>query len=311
MGEIEFSKRVVKLLDTNTLQIIIRKAVTRGFRVQGFTKNVWLAPDSMLCAALERKNKGRYQSSIFLDALDDIDIEDEIIILAKKWIHENDKRNLIEEEIEQIESNQKVKRKKEIIEEKKDIQVSNIEEKDNREQDIQQLHTKNKKLKNIIQELRIVSENQQKEITRLQKDNGKLQRQFEEELQINDELRKYIDTLKISIHELEEKVESCELENTNYQEILKKAPKVLCFSKRKISRDNFPFYNIKQLYEWSDEYESTIKWNEYKEIWVIETDFSYSEVIKMKKIQCKRIILSHNIKSLIEKVGGYNNGYAR
>ena len=69
MGEIDFSRNIIKILDTNILQMIIKKAVTKGFTVQGFTKNVWMAPEALICAALERKKKGKYQSSIFLDAL--------------------------------------------------------------------------------------------------------------------------------------------------------------------------------------------------------------------------------------------------
>ena len=83
----------------------------------------------------------------------------------------------------------------------------------------------------------------------------------------------------------------CKQENINYQEIFERAPKVLCFSKKDINKDNFPFYNVEQLYKWSDECEETIKRDKYKEIWIIEKDFSYSEVMKMKRLPCDKIVL--------------------
>ena len=99
MGEIDFSKKIVKILDKNILQMIIKKAVTKGFTVQGFTKNVCMAPETLICAALERKKKGKYQSSLFLDALNETETDDEIVNLAKKWLKDKDERDEIEQKI--------------------------------------------------------------------------------------------------------------------------------------------------------------------------------------------------------------------
>ena len=170
---------------------------------------------------------------------------------------------------------------------------------------------KNKKLQNTIQDLRIGGEDYQKEILRLQKEKGKLGRQIEEKTCENEKLEEEISSLKENIRKLEDELDQYKQENINYQEIFKRAPKVLCFSKKDINKDIFPFYNIEQLYKWSDAYEETIKGDKYKEIWIIETDFSYSEVMKMKRLPCDKIVLKSNIKSLIEKVGGVSNGYAR
>ena len=308
MGEIDFSKKIIKILDTNILQMIIKKAAAKVFSVQGFTKSVWMAPEALICAALERKKKGKYQSSIFLDALNETEVDDVIVDLAKKWLRDKDQRDEIEEKIEQISLK---KTKKELIIEKNEPENIGKEKNEDYEKKIQQLQMKNKKLQNTIQDLRIGGEDYQKEILRLQKEKGKLGRQVEEKTYENAKLEDEISRLKENVRKLEYELDLCKQENINYQEIFKRAPKVLCFSKKSINKDIFPFYNIKQLYKWSDAYEEVIKRDKYKEIWIIETDFSYSEVMKMKRLPCDKIVLKSNIKSLIEKVGGVSNEYAR
>lgn len=312
MGEIDFSKKIIKILDKNILQMIIKKAVSKGFTVQGFTKNVCMAPETLICAALERKKKGKYQSSLFLDALNETEIDDEIVNLAKKWLKDKDERDEIERKIEQISIEKTEKKKKEVIIEEKSLQTDiKKEENENYKKEIQQLQAKNKKLQSTIQDLRIGVDNSQKEILRLQKEKGKLEKQIEENECKNSELKDEIGHLKEDIKKLERKLDLYKQKNLDYQEIFKKAPKVICFSKKDINKDNFPFYNVDQLKQWSDECEETIKKNAYKEIWIIETDFSYSEVVKMKQLPCEKIVLKSNIKTLIEKVGGFSNGYAR
>lgn len=312
MGEIDFSKKIIKILDKNILQMIIKKAVPKGFTVQGFTKNVCMAPETLICAALERKKKGKYQSSLFLDALNETETDDEIVNLAKKWLKDKDERDEIERKIEQISIEKTEKKKKEVIIEEKSLQTDIKEEENEKyKKEIQQLQDKNKKLQSTIQDLRIGGDNSQKEILRLQKEKGKLKKQIEENECKNSELKDEIGHLKDDIKKLERELDLYKQENLDYQEIFKKAPKVLCFSKKDINKDNFPFYNVDQLKQWSDECEETIKKNEYKEIWIIETDFSYSEVVKMKQLPCEKIVLKSNIKTLIEKVGGFSNGYAR
>lgn len=312
MGEIDFSKKIIKILDKNILQMIIKKAVSKGFTVQGFTKNVCMAPETLICAALERKKKGKYQSSLFLDALNETEIDDEIVNLAKKWLKDKDERDEIERKIEQISIEKTEKKKKEVIIEEKSLQTDiKKEENENYKKEIQRLQAKNKKLQSTIQDLRIGVDNSQKEILRLQKEKGKLEKQIEENECKNSELKDEIGHLKEDIKKLERELDLYKQKNLDYQEIFKKAPKVICFSKKDINKDNFPFYNVDQLKQWSDECEETIKKNAYKEIWIIETDFSYSEVVKMKQLPCEKIVLKSNIKTLIEKVGGFSNGYAR
>ena len=247
-----------------------------------------------------------------LDALNETEIDDEIVNLAKKWLKDKDERDEIERKIEQISIEKTEKKKKEVIIEEKSLQTDiKKEENENYKKEIQQLQAKNKKLQSTIQDLRIGVDNSQKEILRLQKEKGKLEKQIEENECKNSELKDEIGHLKEDIKKLERELDLYKQKNLDYQEIFKKAPKVICFSKKDINKDNFPFYNVDQLKQWSDECEETIKKNAYKEIWIIETDFSYSEVVKMKQLPCEKIVLKSNIKTLIEKVGGFSNGYAR
>ena len=260
MGEIDFSKKIIKILDKNILQMIIKKAVSKGFTVQGFTKNVCMAPETLICAALERKKKGKYQSSLFLDALNETEIDDEIVNLAKKWLKDKDERDEIERKIEQISIEKTEKKKKEVIIEEKSLQTDiKKEENENYKKEIQQLQAKNKKLQSTIQDLRIGVDNSQKEILRLQKEKGKLEKQIEENECKNSELKDEIGHLKEDIKKLERELDLYKQKNLDYQEIFKKAPKVICFSKKDINKDNFPFYNVDQLKQWSDECEETIK----------------------------------------------------
>lgn len=305
MGELEFAKKILKILDTNILQMTIKKAVTQGFAVQGFTKNVWLAPETMIIAALEKKKRGKYQSSIFLEALSGLSEENEAVILAKKWMQNGEARVEAENEIQQIQTC-KIEQKRKIlnteIKKKQDDRAKENDENDEKIEQQQQLRIK--KLQSTIQDLRIGTENQQKKVIRLQKENAKLEKRIEEKEELNVKLSNQIEDLKEEIKQLEKKFNMSKQENLNYQEIFKKVPRVICFSKKTIDKKIFPFHNIEQLYEWKDEYEKAINWNDYREIWVIETDFNYPEVLKIKKSPCKKIVMSHNVKALIEKVGG-------
>lgn len=305
MGELEFAKKILKILDTNILQMTIKKAVTQGFSVQGFTKNVWLAPEAMLIAALEKKKRGKYQSGIFLEALSGLSEDNVAVILAKKWMQNGEARVEAENEIQQIQTRKVEQKGKDLnteIEKKQDNYTK--ESKENSEKIEQQQQLRIKKLQSTIQDLRIGMENEQKKVIRLQKENAKLEKRLEEKEELNVELSNQIEDLKEKFKQLEKKFNMCNQENLNYQEIFKKVPRVICFSKKSIDKNIFPFYNIEQLYEWKDEYEKTINWNKYREIWVVETDFNYPEVLKIKKAPCKRIVMSHNVKALIEKVGG-------
>ena len=96
MGELEFAKRVLKLLDASTLQVVIKRAAMNGFTVQGFNKNIWLAPKTIIGASLGKKKNGKFQSSIFLEAVSGLDENNQIITLVKEWVQNEDERERVE-----------------------------------------------------------------------------------------------------------------------------------------------------------------------------------------------------------------------
>ena len=68
----------------------------------------------------------------------------------------------------------------------------------------------------------------------------------------------------------------------------------------------FPFYNIEWIGEWNNDYVKTIDWIKYREIWIAESDFSYSETKTIKSMAKGKVIIARNTNMLIAKVGGNN-----
>ena len=91
-----------------------------------------------------------------------------------------------------------------------------------------------------------------------------------------------------------------------YKNIHENAPRILCFSKKEINKDIFPFYNIEWISEWNKDYVEIIDWMKYREIWIAESDFSYSEVKMIKDMAKGKVIVARNTNMLISKVGGNN-----
>ncbi len=75
---------------------------------------------------------------------------------------------------------------------------------------------------------------------------------------------------------------------------------------RKIDEEVFPFYNIEWIGEWNNDYVKTIDWIKYREIWIAESDFSYSETKTIKSMAKGKVIIARNTNMLIAKVGGNN-----
>ena len=115
-----------------------------------------------------------------------------------------------------------------------------------------------------------------------------------------------IKKLKIEISEQQQQLEEMRGKIEEYKNILENSPRILCFSKKQINKDIFPFYNIKWLDEWKQEYVKIIDWTKYYEIWIVESDFSYSEVKSIKGMAKGKVITARNISMLITKIGGNN-----
>lgn len=122
MEDLEFSRELVKTLDKHILQKTLKKAVTQGFTIQGFNKNVWMAPATIVNAALEkRKRGGKYQYTIFLECLAGLKEDNVGITLAKQWLKNGEERAEAEKKIlefmsyKQEEKNMKVDETEEVV----------------------------------------------------------------------------------------------------------------------------------------------------------------------------------------------------
>lgn len=305
MEELEFSRGLVKILDKHILQMTLKKAVAQGFTVQGFNKNVWMAPITMVNAALERRKRGgKYQYKIFLECLADLEEDNVEIKLAKKWLKNGEERAEAEKKLLELMSYRR-EEKNIKIDEFKEVVLNDTSEKnsENVEVIIQQ-QERIRKLQNTVQEFRISTDNHKKEIEQLHKKSNKLERIYEEERIKNNKLKEEIERLEKQIGIYQQHLVQQEEKINYYKRIFEKAPKVICFSKKKIDNEIFPFQKIEQKNEWRNEFADKIDWQTYREVWIVESDFSYPEVISIKKMADGKVICARNLKSLIAKVGG-------
>ncbi|MDO4338447.1 MAG: hypothetical protein Q4C91_10215 [Eubacteriales bacterium] len=309
MEELEFSRELVKISDKNILQKALKKAGTQGFVVQGF-KNVFSAPVSMINASLgKRKRGGKYQSTILLECLASLEESNEEVNLARGWLENEKEREKAQEELLKIKKDKEQKTvQNEKGEEQEQIiaavslpaEVGNI---NNLEQIVQQKE-KIKRQQNTIQELRIVIDDYKREKDRLQKENAKLQNECNKQQREIDRLIECKKNLEIQMKQYFAELEEKHEEIKYYKSILEYAPKVLCFSKKNINESIFPLKRIEQLNSCEEQILQDIGWKCYSEIWIIESDFSYSEVLKIKRASQVKVICVRNLKSLIEKRGG-------
>ena len=64
--------------------------------------------------------------------------------------------------------------------------------------------------------------------------------------------------------------------------------------------------NFEWICEWKNDYVETIDWIKYSEVWIAESDFSYSETKTIKNLAKGKVIIARNTNMLITKVGGNN-----
>ncbi len=305
MEEIEFSRELVKIMDKPILQKVLKKADTQGFRVQGFDKNVWKAPASMVNVALaKRRRDGKYQCRILLECLAGLEGDSIEINLAREWLKDGEDRGEAEKKLLEEISHKLVEKNTRTGEIKEGTPNYTDEKVDKNVDIVSQQHNRIKKLQKTIQDLRILADEYKKGMENLQKEKAKLEKKYEEEQKKNEKLVENIERLERDNDEYQQQL--CQKnENINYyKKIFEKAPRMVCFSKKKIDNDIFPFQNIEQIREWKNEFVDEIEWKRYKEVWIVESDFTYPEVMSIKKAANGRVVCARNLKSLIGKVGG-------
>ncbi len=277
MEELEFSRELVKILDKPTLQKALKRAGSKGFTVQGFDKNVWKAPTMKVNSSLDkRKRGGKYQYQILLECLASLEEDSTEIELARKWLNNVEEREEAEKKLIEIRDS---KKDKESIEtnETKEVISGGVDEKNNKNVDV-------------------ISQ-QKKRIDKLKKGYKEEQEKNEKLIEDIKELEKEIDGYQRQLSQKDEDIDY-------YKRKFEKLPHVICFCAKKIDVEMFPQYYIQQVREWKNEFVDEIEWKKYQKIWIVESDFSYSEVTNIKKMANGKVVLARNLKSLMEKVGG-------
>lgn len=302
MDELEFTIELVKVLDKHILEKTLKRAGTRGFTVQGFNKNVWLAPAAIVIASLEREKWGgkKNKCMVFLEALIGLDEDNEGIYLARKWLKEDEDRVEAERELFELKAYKQAQRDMKEDERKAGIFKENAQEERNEKNTVELMQKQQeriRKLQNDKQEFRISKDNYKKEIEHLKKENRKLEKQCEEE-------HKKVEGLEEQIRRYIQQLAQKEEEINYYKKVFEKLPLILCFSKRKIEKGMFPLQKIEQISVWRNELVDEIEWKKFKEVWIIESDFSFPEVMEIRKMANGNVTCVRNMKSLIEKVGG-------
>lgn len=305
MEELEFSRELVKILDKSILQKVLKRAGSQGFTVQGFDKNVWKAPAMKVNSSLgKRKRGGKYQYQILLESLASLEEDSAEIELARKWLMNGEKRVEAEKKLVEVRDSKQVK---EIAEsnEIKEVISSVIDEKNNENIDVISQHKKRiEKLKKTLQEHRALADRYKKEIGDLQKEKTKLEKRFKEEQEKNEKLIEDINEFEKRIDGYQKQLYQKDEDINYYKKKFEKLPHVICFCAKKIDIEMFPLYNIEQVREWRNEFVDEIEWKGYQKIWIVESDFNYSEVVEIKKMAKGKVVAARNLKSLMEKVGG-------
>lgn len=293
-----------EIVDQDTL----RKAGMQGFTVPGFAKNVSQAPPSILAAAMTKRKRGKgFQSGIFLKCLSELDEDILESKLTQKWLEGGVSKEEAERELKDIEISILEKQKQnENVQDGIEIEDSiKTDDKDDT-QVIKKQQERIKKLQATIQSYKIANDNYKKEIEQLKRENIKLEAKNAEELRNKTLMEDTIEELNNEIHEQKQKLAKMGTEIEKYKNMYENAPKVLCFSKKEIDKEMFPFYNVEWICEWKNDYVETIDWIKYSEVWIAESDFSYSETKTIKNLAKGKVIIARNTNMLITKVGGNN-----
>lgn len=313
VNTLEFSQRLIKVLDGDELQEVLKKAVAQGFSVQGF-KNPWKAPKPAVIKGMERKKKGgEYYYEIILDAIVNISgqsgSQSEAQAIAKKWLKiDNDKiqyekieKDLLklEEKINILEINKKKTVSQPVVE-----QGDIISENDKLRKKNEELQQRNKKLQLTLQGNKI-------EISNLNKDVAQYKKKYERVQKINEEKQKeydeYQNDYKNAIKQVKEKNEYIALLLTRIEELKKYkecAPKILCFIKTSTKDIDLSGYDITYAKEWGDSQKVSLMSQEYDEVWIIYKGFSFNNIKEIKSSASCLVKEFLSVERLKNKIGG-------
>lgn len=313
VNTLEFSQRLIKVLDENELQEVLKKAVAQGFSVQGF-KNPWKAPKPTVIKGMEKKKKGgKYYYEIILDAIANISeqrgSQSEAGAMAKQWLKiDNDEPEYekIKEDLLKLEETAKVlemnksKSVSQSVVEKKDL----IGENDKLCKKNEELQQRNKKLQLTLQGNKIEISNLKNDATQFKKMYERVLNNFEKKQK---ECDKYQNDYEDAIKQIKEKNEYILLLLTKIEELKKYkecAPKILCFIKMSTSDIDLRGYDITYARDWGEIQKASLMSQEYDEVWIIYKGFSFSDIKEIKSSASCLVKEFLSVERLKNKIGG-------
>lgn len=327
MDTLEFTKKLLDLLNNDEKEKVIKIAASKGFSVPNF-KNPWKAPIQLVKIAMEQKGKkSKLSFYLIFDAIMNLRVDDEkknpVPSLAFKWNKGNEEeRRQILEIVETLENNSSFISNYNIDKEK--LQENNTMDEatpqneiiTKLEKQIEAVKEKNKKLQDDLQNKKIQLDNSEKKIIQMEKKYNKMEKKYNK---LDKDFRSVVancKAYKLEIGELHNKLSNqkdlynrCLQENEELKRCKCLLPKRICFIK------NIKEQDIKKLYEngfelkseWTDLLKNEIDGIDYVQSWIVHKGFNYKEIIEIKDFFHKKEIKIEeflNINTLMRKLEG-------
>lgn len=310
MNDLEFTKKVIGVLNEAEVQKVLKKAITHGMVIPGFSKNPAKAPKQTIMMSLSQRSKGEYYYAIILKVMYEFAnnefADNQRFLFVKRWRDNKSEHEKIEEELGQLIEYMKSENSETadttiVAEEDRNVKLKDVE----RElvKKITVLQERNKKLQASIQRKKIEADNLNKNFQKAQKENekqkteiNKLEQQIVELEMSREVLRKEIFEKNSCIKNLLEQIE----ELSKYRE---HAPKILCFLKTK-EEINFEGCDVTIADRWDLEVKESLAQVVFDEIWYVHKGFQYGDFIEMKENFTCRIQEFTNAQQLVEYIGG-------
>ncbi|MCI5508886.1 MAG: hypothetical protein MR936_05640 [Eubacterium sp.] len=304
MDEIEFAQAVAKTLKTETREAVLRSLKLKTFTIDGF-RNLEKVPVKIIVSALRKPmKKGEQRSTVFLRGVRECTINDPVIEITRLWSGSISEKMEAERRIEKLlvydgSANEN--------EGNKEVNIQNVHSKDIKhyqelncdseeklvDNKLEEQKQRNKQLQSKIQSYKIQLDSKSRELDVVKKENIRL-------LCENKDLENRIVASNILIARLQEQVKSLKDEVGYLEQILQRAPKILCFTKSKISTEDIKLHNLSILQDLDSINE--VDWNIFNRVWISENDFTFEQIQMIKERAVQKVNTARNIRSIIARL---------
>ena len=300
MDEMEFAQVIAKTLQQKTRETVLRSMRLKGFSIDGF-RNLEKIPVDVLVIALRKSmRKGEKCSTVFLREVRKCSISDPAIEIVRLWNGSEEEKIEAENRLKNLE---RVKLQEVIGDESKDKILDQKQTQSDGGLNgigIDEFRNKNRQLQNKIQNLKIQLENAEKEIIAEKKKEKHLKEENQEQTIKVQHLQQEILETKRMLRQEQKVSDENRRKVEFYENVLKRAPKILCFTKAKISEEDILLYNLTVCE--NVELSIELDWNKYGRIWISENDFSLEEIQKIKEKAIQKVNAARNFKSILERL---------